>query len=666
MPAGAAAAAGTGAERAERAGGFPSTGFSSKPAVRASPAVTPGGDATSSLLPDGSLGRRVWQHFQAAPGADDLRAMIAGSPTGILVLSQAAHTGDEDLDVVLGDNTLFTERPLLERDEAAAAADDGAKCKFTTASGIYGTVDRGCIGALGVLPPMEDLQHAVGEADSPHATLFDMLDADASVLQRLRVVAIHREGRLPDGRTVQVAVVAGTPLEYRRVVDSAVSTLSARTQAAVESTYSALLPRAERPLLGDDRVLAGLDSVMAFAHAAEQRSAAAVLSWIARRPAADTAAAAAERWQACMRVLLDRVMDHLAALEDETSICGDYESRRRIAAAVIECVEKLVTEAVYVRIFAPADARALDEKFASKVAALNVAGITLEHLSLAPSLDLQRVSVAAGRILCRVDGVMSPAEKLKLIVDAHKCVVDRVQTLNEQRPGAGGLAADCILPLLIYAIVKTNPPRLVSNLRYVQRFRVAALLAAQFEYCMTSAQAAASFIESADPRQLGLAADVSSGALLERAMHPALSALHALLASSNAVGSAGIDVVQGVAGGGKKVAVGVYDATVGRLLDSSSLLMARAPWRAASDKELQEGDRAAISGVRDVLASASEQLSYEIKGHLPRASPAARPSAIPPPAIVARFLDASPDDLRVGDIPLLLKSYQELARHLSE
>ncbi|KAJ2710671.1 hypothetical protein H4R19_003633, partial [Coemansia spiralis] len=523
------------AERSEQAGGFPSTGFSSKPAVRASPALTPGGDATASLLPDGSLGRRAWQHFQAAPGADDLRNMIADSPTGILVLSQAMHTGDEDLDVVLGDNTLFTETPLLERDATTpdGAAAGGAKCKFTTASGIYGTVDRGCIGALGVLPPMEDLQHAVGEADSPHATLFDMLDADATVLHRLRIVAIHRDGRLPDGRVVQVAVVAGPPLEYRRVVDSAVSTLSARTQAAVESTYSALLPHVERPLLADNQVLATLDAVMGFAHAAEQRSGlgtvarggAAALSWIARRPAAATADTTAERWQMCMRQLLDRVMDHLAALEDETSMCGDYESRRRTGAAIVECVEKLVTEAVYVRIFAAAaDDREQDDRFASKVAALNVAGITLDHLGLVASLDLQRISVAAGRILCRIDGVLSPAEKLKLVVDAHKCVVERIQTLNEQRPSSG-LAADCILPLLIYAIVKTNPPRLVSNLRFVQRFRTAALLAAQFEYCMTNAQAAASFVESVDARKLGLAADVSSGAL-ERAMHPALSALH--------------------------------------------------------------------------------------------------------------------------------------------
>ncbi|KAJ1734848.1 hypothetical protein LPJ61_000854 [Coemansia biformis] len=655
------------AARPEQSGGFPSTGLSSKPSARGSPAQTPSGDATASLLPDGSLGRRAWQHFQAAPSAADLRSMIADSATGILVLSQAPHMGEEDLDVVLGDNILFTETPLPESDDAT----DGAKCKFTTVSGIYGTVDRGCIGALGVLPPMEELMHAANEADSPRATLFDVLDGEASVLQRLRIATIHQECRLPDGRSVQVAVVAGAPLEYRRVVDSAVSTLSARTRAAVESTYSALLPHAEQPLLASDPVLAALEAVMGFAFAAEQRSAqgtvvrggAAALSWIARRPGADTTA---ERWQSCMRQLQDHVMDHLAALEDETSMCGDYESRRRIGAAVTECVEKLVTESVYVRIFALDDDRVQDERFASKVAALNVAGITLEHLGLAKSLDLQRICVAAGRILGRVDGVKSPAEKLKLIVDAHKCVVERVQTLNEQKRNSE-LAADCILPLLIYAVVKTNPPRLISNLRFVQRYRTQALLAAQFEYCMTNAQAAALFVESVDARNLGLDAEVSSGAL-ERAMHPALSALHSLLAS-NVVGSVGMDVVQGVAGGGKKVAVGVFDATVGRLLDSSSQLLSRAPWRSLADKELQGvadgGDHGAISGVRDVLASASEQLSYEIKGHLPRGSPAPRARSAAP-AVIDRFLDAEPDDIRVGDIPLLLKSYKELARHLRE
>ncbi|KAI8319263.1 hypothetical protein GQ54DRAFT_244827, partial [Martensiomyces pterosporus] len=48
------------------------------------------------------------------------------------------------------------------------------------------------------------------------------------------------------------------------------------------------------------------------------------------------------------------------------------------------------------------------------------------------------------------------------------------------------LSADSILPLLIYSVVKANPPRFISNLRYIQRYRTRALLTSQFEYCMTN------------------------------------------------------------------------------------------------------------------------------------------------------------------------------------
>ncbi|KAJ2723381.1 hypothetical protein GGI07_002656 [Coemansia sp. Benny D115] len=89
-------------------------------------------------------------------------------------------------------------------------------------------------------------------------------------------------------------------------------------------------------------------------------------------------------------------------------------------------------------------------------------------------------------------------------------------------------------------------------------------------------------------RDLGLTTPQVSGV---RA--PALQGLHELLAK-NVFSSVGIDVVQGVADGGKKVAVGVFDATVGRLLDAGLSLGSRAPWRSTtavspdSEKEMRQ------------------------------------------------------------------------------
>ncbi|KAJ2843067.1 hypothetical protein IWW36_005681 [Coemansia brasiliensis] len=233
------------------------------------------------------------------------------------------------------------------------------------------------------------------------------------------------------------------------------------------------------------------------------------------------------------------------------------------------------------------------------------------------------------------------------------------------------LSADSILPLLIFAVVKSNPKRFISNLRFIQRFRTQSLLASEFDYCMTNTQAVASFVASVDARKLGLSAQVSSGAL-ERVLPPALSAMRNLLVN-NVVSSVGIDVMQGVAGGGKKVAVNVYDATLGRLIDSSTQLISKASsQRMLEDRELEQGysgksymnddQSRVISGVRDVLDSASRQLSYEIKGHLPRRSPASLQSK---PQIVDKFVNAQVDDLKISDITQLLASYKELAHYIN-
>ncbi|KAJ2414534.1 hypothetical protein GGI10_002329 [Coemansia sp. RSA 2530] len=719
-------------------------------------------------LPHDSLGRRLWLYFQAAPELADLRDMIADSPTGVLVLSQSPYRGssaEPDLGAILNDNVLFTDAPFSIEAGVDGGDEDASSNsrKFTTASGICGVVDRGSVCALGMLPPVEDIMQTISDTDSPRTTIFDVLDKELLTgppLLRLRIAAIHKACRLPDDRHVQV-IVASASLERTLVVDSALTTLSARIYESLDQIYKALLPQAPEPITNNDHVKVDIECIIQYAHAIESRAhtrAAAIsktrdasssggggggaqrsFPWItgqrtswsttprsatptsATLTAADTMPAPSvdvdtESWQAHLLQLQEHISLYLSDLERETSMCGDSESRKKICTALVEGVEKLATEAIYANIFSPwfSDDRMRDEQFASKVAALNVANITLENLGLAcahktVSGELQRICAETGRMLESMNGVKSPAEKLKLVVDAHKSVVERMDRLNErtrlakmqrqkQVGAAGGaaesreeppsmelLSADSILPLLIYSVVKANPPRFISNLRYIQRYRTRSLLTSQYEYCMTNAQAAASFVTSVDARKLGLSAEVSSSAL-ERAMPPALVALQNLLLN-NVVSSVGIDVVQGVADGGKKVAVGVFDATLGRLIDSSSQLIGRrAPWKSPTERELQLGvsttDSAdavdeksrdtddVIEGVKSALTSASEQLSHEIKGHLTRSSPRAAPmrsnhSSTSPalPVIHQRFLDTDAGDLTISDVAVLLASYKELAAY---
>ncbi|KAG0341365.1 hypothetical protein BG004_006047 [Podila humilis] len=69
-------------------------------------------------------------------------------------------------------------------------------------------------------------------------------------------------------------------------------------------------------------------------------------------------------------------------------------------------------------------------------------------------------------------------------------------------------SADVLIPLLIFSVVKSNPPMLISNLRYIQRFKVQDHLAGELAYCLTNMMAVVSFLETLDPQALGLSSDI--------------------------------------------------------------------------------------------------------------------------------------------------------------
>ncbi|KAJ1879470.1 hypothetical protein LPJ66_011679, partial [Kickxella alabastrina] len=95
------------------------------------------------LLSEESVGRRMWQHLQVSDDMADVRDMIADSPTGVVVLPQSAVSKSTSLDLgtLLNDNVLFTDQTFPTT--VAAGANNTAQIKFTTVSGICGTVDRG-------------------------------------------------------------------------------------------------------------------------------------------------------------------------------------------------------------------------------------------------------------------------------------------------------------------------------------------------------------------------------------------------------------------------------------------------------------------------------------------------------------------------------------------
>ena len=69
--------------------------------------------------------------------------------------------------------------------------------------------------------------------------------------------------------------------------------------------------------------------------------------------------------------------------------------------------------------------------------------------------------------------------------------------------GPTPVSGDVLLPLIIFSVVKCNPPHLVSNLLFTQRFRNQSV-GGRESYCLINLMAVAEFLENVDMVGLGL------------------------------------------------------------------------------------------------------------------------------------------------------------------
>jgi hypothetical protein len=92
-------------------------------------------------------------------------------------------------------------------------------------------------------------------------------------------------------------------------------------------------------------------------------------------------------------------------------------------------------------------------------------------------------------------------DRNSLTVD-HKAASPRL-TISPPPSTPTPVSGDVILPLMIFAAVKANPPHLVSHLLFTQRFRNQSV-GGEESYCLINLMAVAEFLENVDLAALGL------------------------------------------------------------------------------------------------------------------------------------------------------------------
>ncbi|KAI8807927.1 hypothetical protein BJ742DRAFT_810042 [Cladochytrium replicatum] len=154
---------------------------------------------------------------------------------------------------------------------------------------------------------------------------------------------------------------------------------------------------------------------------------------------------------------------------------------------ILEGWEKLLLTKIYDIVFAGVgpDEVKMNVHLQLKIDAYS--WIQESHLDL--PFTLEKSLEVGQNELKRINSFRAPRDKLTILQNTLQLVVELIEKNNSKA------SSDHLLPVLILTIIRANPPNLISNVKYVMRFRNAQQLErGPTQYCLTNMMSAVSFI----------------------------------------------------------------------------------------------------------------------------------------------------------------------------
>eukprot|EP00035_Acanthoeca_spectabilis_P000130 m.71140 g.71140 ORF g.71140 m.71140 type:complete len:505 (-) comp10053_c0_seq1:234-1748(-) len=171
-----------------------------------------------------------------------------------------------------------------------------------------------------------------------------------------------------------------------------------------------------------------------------------------------------------------------------------------VATASQAFFEQYLMDQLYELVFAAnPDDEHMDLKLQEKIRLLR--WVSPEHLKANFDPDnplVQKAFENAQDQLIMMDSQRAPHEKLERVVSASKGIFDVLQLA-----GGSPAGADDFMPLLIYTVIRANPPMLYSNLQYITRFsNQKKLNSGEAGYFYTNLYGAVEFVSTIDAEAL--------------------------------------------------------------------------------------------------------------------------------------------------------------------
>lgn len=309
-----------------------------------------------------------------------------------------------------------------------------------------------------------------------------------------------------------------------------------------------------------------------------------------------------------------------------------------------EGLEKYLMTKLHPSTFAvTGDDKRADKHLARRAAALRTF-IRPEHLDIPAHFRVETSWRLAEEELAKVNHFKAPRDKLVCVLNTCRIVNNLLNTAGGNKPAG----ADDFLPVLIYVVLRANPPFLESNLRYIARFRRESRLRSEAAYFYTNLVSAAHFLASCDHAAFtNLDADVFEAHMLAEGVDPKQKPEDVEL-GEEAAAAPERDALR--ASRTTQAASTSSEAVSEPLRRENARLRAELE---AAKRSLEE-KTALVARVRDKWRSVDD---VEVEGAASLAAQDER-GGVPLPY---KFAYARADDLQIGDVPELLAGYKSLA-----
>lgn len=159
-------------------------------------------------------------------------------------------------------------------------------------------------------------------------------------------------------------------------------------------------------------------------------------------------------------------------------------------------MEKRFMCQIYRFVFFPHSAAALSNELFHKHIAEDLQHISADHkaLQIREECRAEMPWPAAQQALLKMSAYKSPAEKLSCIVQCCSTLMELLQL------GGRSAGADDFFPLLVFVILKANPPDLLATIQFINFFGRNTITSGEGSYWFAQFQTAVTFVQSIDDR----------------------------------------------------------------------------------------------------------------------------------------------------------------------